>query len=367
MGTLRILYALTVVFAHSELNGGVVFVGGENAVRAFYIISGFLISYVLNTRKDYENVGKFYLSRALRIYPAYYAVALLTLLGIIVARTNFFSLYGAIPVSADALLVISNALIIGQDWVMFLGVSENKMIVVRQDGWGKRGLFQGLLVPQAWTLGLELSFYLVAPFIVKSTKMISVLLICSVVLRLLFILFGFDYNDPWTHRFFPFELALFLAGSLSERVLLPLWETGLLQCKYRKQILWSTMATTVGYSLAYFVVPLSEIYKMGILVSMLVLFMPVAFAFQNAYAWDRKIGELSYPLYIGHILVVWVNIFVAKKVNWTGKLAPTFSNVLFSLIFGYLINRLICSPMEGFRHRLSGRRSARKDINSSIL
>ncbi len=57
MGTLRTLFAISVVFSHSI---GFVFVGGQNAVRLFYMISGFLISYILVEKKYYSNVSGFY-------------------------------------------------------------------------------------------------------------------------------------------------------------------------------------------------------------------------------------------------------------------------------------------------------------------
>lgn len=74
MGILRTLFAISVVFAHSY---GYVFVGGRNAVQLFYMISGFLISYVIVEKKVYSRVINFYVNRYLRLYPIYIAVAFL--------------------------------------------------------------------------------------------------------------------------------------------------------------------------------------------------------------------------------------------------------------------------------------------------
>ena len=74
MGTLRTIFAIAVVLAH-VWPGGPVFVGGQNAVRLFYIISGFLISFVLVERKSYPSVRSFYVNRYLRLYPVYVVVA----------------------------------------------------------------------------------------------------------------------------------------------------------------------------------------------------------------------------------------------------------------------------------------------------
>jgi len=62
MGTLRTLFAIAVVFAHSLGN---LLVGGRYAVQLFYMISGFLISYVLFERKTYPNIKSFYINRYL--------------------------------------------------------------------------------------------------------------------------------------------------------------------------------------------------------------------------------------------------------------------------------------------------------------
>ncbi|MCH6025160.1 hypothetical protein MMA33_24360, partial [Salmonella enterica] len=64
-------------------------------------------------------------------------------------------------------------------------------------------LYQGLLVPQAWTLGVEMSFYLIAPFVLHSPRRLLVLLAASLALRAVLIASGIGLSDPWTYRFFP--------------------------------------------------------------------------------------------------------------------------------------------------------------------
>lgn len=118
MGLLRTLLALSVVIAHSY---GFVFVGGRNAVQLFYIISGFLISYVLVERQTYGRVRDFYINRYLRLYPLYAAVALLTLIvfslpGLELERAKaFFRVYAEAPPAAIGLLILSNLTLFLQD------------------------------------------------------------------------------------------------------------------------------------------------------------------------------------------------------------------------------------------------------------
>ena len=56
MGSLRTFLALTVVLSHSY---GYIFVGGRLAVQLFYIISGFLISYILLEANSYRSLKGF--------------------------------------------------------------------------------------------------------------------------------------------------------------------------------------------------------------------------------------------------------------------------------------------------------------------
>src|SRR5579871_2479202 len=128
MGVLRTLLALVVVLDHAWPAGSV-FVGGPNAVQCFYIISGFLISYVLVERRSYSSVGAFYVNRYLRLYPIYIVIASLTLLAVLIThRSNFLYVCQHAPLPAVCVLIFTNLLLLGQDWIMFLGVQDHSLV-----------------------------------------------------------------------------------------------------------------------------------------------------------------------------------------------------------------------------------------------
>src|SRR5688572_20654204 len=70
MGTIRLLLALSVVITHSAPVFGVRLLSGDMAVTAFFLVSGFLMALILES-KYAGRVGAFYLNRILRIYPPY--------------------------------------------------------------------------------------------------------------------------------------------------------------------------------------------------------------------------------------------------------------------------------------------------------
>ncbi|MFC5354325.1 acyltransferase family protein [Azospirillum himalayense] len=75
MGVLRFLLALAVVFAHTAPPFGLRMTFGTNSVQAFYIVSGFLITLVLN--KKYDQSRAFYEARFFRIFPTYWVFLLM--------------------------------------------------------------------------------------------------------------------------------------------------------------------------------------------------------------------------------------------------------------------------------------------------
>jgi peptidoglycan/LPS O-acetylase OafA/YrhL len=353
MGLLRTLYALTVVLYHSWPTS-FVFVGGENAVQCFYIISGFLISYILVERKSYPSLKAFYINRYLRLYPIYLFVASLTLIVLLGAhRGSFTEVYRTAPVGALVLLVLSNLLLFGQDWLMFLGVHDQHLVFVTNFLHSDVVLYRGQIIHPAWTLGLELSFYLIAPFILPRRRLIYVLVILSLALRLFFIHLGFGTRDPWTYRFFPTELALFLLGALAHQLLLPLYEK-MNEPRQKKAAIAGT-SFLVAFSLVYFVIPIPDIYKRLFLISIFTCLVPLTFLFQRRYRFDSWVGNLSYPIYIGHLLILWACSYSLKRAGVVDERVISIVCVAASIGFAIFLNQYVAAPFEKLRNKVRAR------------
>lgn len=351
MGVLRAIFAISVVFAHSGWPAGMIFVGGENAVRLFYIISGFLISYVLLESKAYANLSSFYLNRYLRLYPIYFFVSIITLV-IFVFLKNYsvFNVYKLAPASAGVFLAFSSVFLFAQDLVMFLGVKNNTLVFVTNFYNSDIVLYGGLLVPQAWTIGIEIMFYLIAPFVLPNRKFIFLVLLFSLSLRVYLVDIGIGDKDPWTYRFFPTELAFFLIGSLSHQILLPLYKkifNGIVQ-------LLASIATyfLIVISVVYFIVPIEEIWKQVFLFSAFTLLVPFCFIFQNIYKFDNWIGGLSYPIYICHIIVIFTSTYMLNKYNVEDKRVISCFSVFLSIICAVVLNKYIGYPLEKIRSKI---------------
>jgi len=350
MGFLRTLLALSVVLDH--LGGGNAdhLVGGRLAVQLFYVISGFLISYVLTATDHYQGaVGKFYANRFLRLFPIYLAVAAMTLLAHVLSGGAFFRIYDALPFSAELFLVLSNLFIMGQDWLMFFGIEHSSLVFTGNFAHSDVPLYKGLLVPQAWTLGVEMSFYLVAPFVLGSPRRLLALLAASLALRGVLIATGIGLGDPWTYRFFPTELALFLIGSLSHQVLLPRFKAWTQKVKRLPEL---GTAMLFAYCLLHFSISINPTVRDGLAVLLFAALLPLAFLFQSRHRLDKAIGELSYPIYICHALVIMFFSWLLDEINVHQPMLFSALVITGCIGFSALLNGLIADPVERLRNRL---------------
>lgn len=349
MGLLRTIFALSVVLDASPFNDGNVLVGGRLAVQLFYVISGFLISYILTANDTYRSTFKFYQNRFLRLFPTYIVVALAVLAVNMAANHAFFDLYNKLPESAVLFLILANIFIVGQDWVMFAGIKNAALVFTGSFLDSDVPLYQGLLVPQAWTLGVELSFYLLAPFFLRSLKWVLVLFLASLCLRGVLLYLGVAQTDPWSYRFFPMELALFLAGSLSHRLLLPAWRKLCKRAHYLPEI---ATGLFVLYTVFHFSVTFNHNLRDALALVVFVAIMPLTFIFQGRYRLDRRIGSLSYPIYISHSLAILAVERLAAAIRLDNALAISAMNVVFTLALAWALYRAVDSRVEALRQRI---------------
>lgn len=100
------------------------------------------------------------------------------------------------PIQAQLLLIASNAALFFQDWMLFLGIGANQIRFTPTFSTHELPLYLGLIVPQAWTLGVEISFYLIAPFLLVRRNALLAFLILSIGVRIVLYIIGLGRDDP---------------------------------------------------------------------------------------------------------------------------------------------------------------------------
>ena len=359
MGIMRLLLALAVVALHAGAIFGLTFVGGQTAVQSFYIISGFYMSLILNEKYIGVNSSyKLFISnRLMRLYPVYWAVLIATVLvcvGVSVMTKGQtmpkFEYYQSVypNVFSFAYLILTNLFIFGQDVVMFLGITPASGHLFFTGNFLNTNppLHAFLFIPQAWTLGLELTFYLFAPFILKrGLKVVFVLIGLSLLLRFyLYNSLGLQ-NDSWSYRFFPTELMFFLFGYLCYRIYLRIKKNPL-----SKAFNVSVLLLMVAFTISYQFLPDTKLsffpfaYKDVVYFMAIIFAVPVLFNFLKKSKWDSQIGELSYPVYVTHMLVIMVGKNLPLSVFKSGWFIA-----LLTVIAAFLLNKFIALPLEKYR------------------
>jgi peptidoglycan/LPS O-acetylase OafA/YrhL len=360
MGCLRTFLALSVVLIHSGPLLGLRGVPGDLALQTFFMISGFYMTLIL-TRKYVgpASVRQFAWNRFLRLFPLYWIVALATLAYLLVAPANgcdqslaerhcyvgydFFERYSQLEAAPFLYLVFSNLSMVGLDAALFLEFDEGLSALRFSSDFARSPVpvYSLLLVPQGWSLSVELAFYLAAPVLVRrGIPAVLGVLIASLLLRW-GIYEAVGARDPWTYRFFPTELALFAAGVLSCKVYL----------RYVR-----TLPASPALAVAILFLALSFVYQWWrlpgdkwtyLVVASVAL--PFLFRATRDSKLDSMIGDLSYPVYLVHLLVIAVAIPLVAGTEWERHLSWVVVPATF--LFASILWLLVGRPIEAWRHR----------------
>lgn len=356
MGLLRFLLALTVVLGHSSSILGFQLVGGALAVQAFYIISGFYMTLILNEKYVGANSSyKLFISnRLLRLFPIYWTILILTVLyslglaiwsgGNDLGSFAYFGIYwNDMGFLSIFYLIFTNLFLFLQDTVMFLSLdtTTGSLFFTRNFHDHTPALYNFLMVPQAWTIGVEIAFYLIAPYLVrKKLKVIIPLIALSLVLRAFLYYYLNLKNDPWTYRFFPTELVFFLLGIVAYHIYKRLQSIAIKELHLK--IIWGcVLAATLFHS--FLPIPKKDFLYLG----GFFICLPFVFILTKKWKKDAFIGELSYPIYISHILIL--TLVKAFNIPIPGGLGLTVAILTIGL--SLVLNEVVAKRIEKIRQK----------------
>ena len=208
-----------------------------------------------------------------------------------------------------------------------------------------------LLIPQSWSIGIEITFYLLAPILCKAkSRTIVVIGIVLLIARFTGLIFGLN-QDPWTYRFFPFELPMFLTGILLYRLR-----------TIRKDSFKISLSKIYPLLITFYVSFRYLTYKSGInrfwQMLVLIILTCIVIMWAEESTKDKKLGDLSYPIYMSHILVITtysetINILsrrlpILEVLN--NPLLSTPISLVITILFSLLLLRLV-KPIEKIRDK----------------
>jgi peptidoglycan/LPS O-acetylase OafA/YrhL len=375
MGIIRIYLALCVVAAHA---GQPILpwpmLTSTEAVQIFFLISGFYMS-LISTK--YKTALEFYASRFLRIFIPYYVVlGVVVLLTVLTGLTlgNWLDLTPYIEYSSNqnglagtVIAALSNLTVFFQDWVMFLKHDPGQGLSFTTDfAASATPLYKYLLIRQAWTIGTELTFYLFVPLLGRlRTRWLVLIALASLGLRIYTYQVLGLFNDPFSYRFFPFELLLFVAGMIIQRVYvrtLAKWP------QVKLQNLPQYLIFFAGLLFFFYLVQKAPPYlrRHGILKQYVDLVFYIGWLFVIPFFYhltrelktDRFIGELSYPIYLVHLILVQVADLILTRLSVSNAWLGVVSALLAVSVSAFLFVKLF-KPIEERRQDLAHELSSR--------
>jgi len=353
MGSLRFLLALTVAGGHAAsmfgFAGGWIFPGRE-AVQIFFMISGFLMAMILN-QKYADTPGSnwiFYTNRIAKIFVPYLVVLAATVAACLVSRAvtgnaillnAWYEEAVSMDFSTRAFALLTNLFIVGQEWVFLLVYRAGSLWLALHAFHQPPMASQFIVILPAWTLSMELLFYLIAPFILRRhVLLIAALALASHGFRFAAYHFGY-YSEATNYRFFPFELSLFLYGAVIFR---------LGQLLIPSDPRWSTLITALTVITITFCPRLFSGSQYA-LYALIGVALPSLFDFGRRHHWDGLLGQLSFPLYLVH----WpVCAFLASALapRWAGTNPALPVLAMFvAVTVAVLLHRCVVAPVDRWR------------------
>jgi peptidoglycan/LPS O-acetylase OafA/YrhL len=352
MGLFRLFLALIVWYDHwraivlrprgLDTLGGLDQLGfnAGYAVMFFYVISGFLITYTLsqNYAQNASGALHFYRNRFVRIFSLYWpmlAVALVLVPGVWSDIAN--------AAGADKLTKI---FLLGQDWRVAFAEYPSQHFAATVPG-----------LSQSWTLGAELTFYLMAPLLMRSWKIAACILLASLALRAGFVIMVGDLKSHpiWTYHFAATTICFFMLGHLTCRA------------AQRFPIMTERVIAVVLMSACIAVMALgsyrgfdSRRFWLSLLCFCGAL--PALFNLTKDSRILNYISDLSYPTYLVHTLVlVTCSQAILNGVLPYGARATAIAFLGITILFAAMAHHALEIPTAAFMqwtfHRFRRRRS----------
>ncbi len=327
-GHLRYILALAVLVSHlSRLRIGLI------AVFVFFLLSGYWIARMYCEKySKYENNYKIFItSRILRIYPLYIACCLIATL-----------LYISFSANEEIDFIYTHIISTLRNILLFTVSSSDHIIL-------------GV----SWSLDIELQFYIIAPLL--ATVIVTMPFYKSSIVLLVLTSFSlFSMLNGFYMEYFPnviSYLSMFWIGMMIYRYKYnPSRTVAIISATafIITLILFSLMPTTYNLVIS----DNSAIGRAGeqLAFSFMTVLLLIPFVANNVQkpssSYDKKLGDMSYPLYLIHFPIVFLITHHIQANTRTDELILKLGAIIISILATYMLHIWIDQPLEKLRSKL---------------
>lgn len=298
---------------------------GKLGVVLFFVLSGFLITYLLLAEEQVFktiNIRKFYIRRMLRIWPLYFLIVLLALF--IFPNINLFIWpdYGKEVIYQNLPLKV----------ILFAVFLPNLVLAML----GK--------IPYAshiWSIGTEEQFYLVWPILLRYFKRNRIFLMLSIILFYATVVFILYFNQGVLQRFWStFRIDCMAIGGIYAILLFR--KSPVIKILMNKFLFYSTLVLVILLLAFGVFIPFIHYDFYSVLFGIIIL----NFAANPAIhiSLENKVfnylGNISYGLYMYHpvgiTLALVISLSINRPTNWLiYPLSTLFTIILAALSYTY--------------------------------
>lgn len=285
LGTFRFTLACFVVMFHI---GNFPAPFGTYSVQCFYVVSGYLITAVLNESYT-SRPAAFWINRYLRLFPQYYAVAAVSLIAIVLLPKAAPKYHPMWVVDTSFMSII---------WQLTIFPFAVVSPVMR-------------LVPPVWSVAIELvNYFILWIFVARSWRHASIALGAGLVIHAYLLYAGSD----WGARYFFWYAAIlpFAIGSLAyfTRTILLRTRTRAIACT-----LWVCNLIAASWITSHPHAPIfwyTTVFWYANMIFAALIVVHFA-AKRKAPQADRWLGDLAYPIFLSHwtlsfLVATWFSI-----------------------------------------------------------
>ena len=321
---LRFIAAFLVIIHHIEQTksifkienywGAIPFIGiiGKLGVVLFFVLSGFLITYLLLAEEhSFKKISikKFYMRRILRIWPLYFLIIVLAFFIL-----PYFEIFTFPGFGKD--VVYSNLV-----WKLLLYAIFFPNLVLTLFG----------IVPYAshtWSIGTEEQFYLVWPVLIKYLKKNRILLMLTIIVTYLtlkfFLLSSFanylPYKDLISSIWNTFPIDCMAIGGLYSILLFQ--KSKLLKYLLRNDLFYFSICLVTLFMIKGVYIPYIHYEFYSVFFGLIILNFSannkIKISLENKVL--NYLGNISYGLYmyhpIGIVLAIAISVLINYNTNW---------------------------------------------------
>jgi peptidoglycan/LPS O-acetylase OafA/YrhL len=320
-----------------------------HGVNLFFVLSGFLITFLLLKEKDKTqtiNIKNFYIRRMLRIWPLYYLCMAIALF-----------------------LVYVNVIPAPRDWFTSLFFYTFLMANVN---FATNHVI--LAITPLWSVGVEEQYYLFWPLIIKKIKNPLYALTGVIIIYLLIKLtiWFFAIDTFWYSLITGLRVDLMALGGLGAMIIFYKKEKikRLIFHKSTQLIAWGVLLISIFYKpIHVFSFIDNEVNSLFYLILILNVSSNPNTIITLENKFFNHIGRLSYGLYVYHMAIIFTLSFALKNTIFTQTAITPYLVLISILAFTYLISFLSFKYIETPILKLKGRFSTIESttINSATI